>query len=49
MKELYNVKCNVDTTKRRLRSGNLFRRRSAKKPFFSIKNRKARLRFAIEH
>ena len=42
MKEFYNVKCSVDTTKRRLRSANLFGRRPAKKPFISIKNRKAR-------
>ena len=49
MKEFYNVKCSVDTSKRRLRSANLFGRRRAKKPFISIKNRKARLRFANEH
>ena len=49
IKEFYNVKCSADTTMRRLRSPNLFGRRPAKKPFISIKNRKARLRFANEH
>ena len=49
MKEFYNVKCSVDTIKHHLRSANLFRRRPAKKRFISIKNQKARLRFASEH
>ena len=38
MKEFYNVKCSVDTTKHCLRSANLFGKHPAKNPFISIKN-----------
>ena len=41
IKEFYNVKCSVDTTKCRLSPAN--------KPFISLKNQKAHLRFANEH
>lgn len=43
------VKCSVSTTKRRLCKAGLFGRRPAKKPLISVKNRKARLKFAKDH
>ena len=49
MAKSYQMQCSVSTTKRRLRSQNLFGRRSAKKPLISLKNRIARIKFAKEH
>jgi len=45
----YNVRCSVPTTKRRLCSAGLFGRQPAKKPLISVKNRKARVQFAKDH
>lgn len=49
MKDFHNVNVSISTTKRRLRHSKLFGRRPAKKPLISVKNRKARKQFALEH
>lgn len=49
IRKMYGVNCSVDTVKRRLRQYKLFGRRPAKKPLISVKNRKARIKFAQEH
>lgn len=49
MNKYHGLKCSVDTVKRRLRKNNLFGRRPVKKPLISVKNRKARIQFAMEH
>lgn len=49
MRSAYDVKCSSSTIKRRLRDADLPGRRPAKKPFVSVKNRKARIAFAEKH
>ena len=49
IKEYYNVQVSTRTTKRRLNDAELFGRRPVKKPFVSVKNRNARIKFAKEH
>ena len=49
MTKSYNVKCSVTIMKEQLRCTKLFGQPSAKKPLVSVKNRKARVKFAKEH
>uniref|UniRef100_A0AC34QLD3 Transposase n=1 Tax=Panagrolaimus sp. JU765 TaxID=591449 RepID=A0AC34QLD3_9BILA len=47
--DMFDKNISVSTTKRRLKACGLNGRRPAKKPYVSMKNRKARLDFAREH
>lgn len=49
LSERVGLKCATSTVQRRLRSAGLHGRRPSKKPLISEKNRKARLKFALEH
>lgn len=49
MRKSYGVNVSINTTKNRLRQNQLFGRRPSKKPMISLKNSKARIKFAHDH
>lgn len=48
-RQSHQILCSVWTIRRLLRKNNLFGRRPVKKPLVSLKNRKARVKFAKDH
>jgi transposase len=48
-KKIPNVSLSVSSIRRRFNEIGLYGRKPAKKPFISVKNRRARLQFAKEH